>query len=161
MAGRRSAKSWAKAVLESWQDCDAALEHHLHENYRGPLALPSFPQVHLALCCANMDRRDRVLDRRDGPLTVAEVIEEFGLGPFLPLFDRQEGARFARGAVVRYGNEHWSYTCRVIGRREVTPFAMLRLEDWELFVETLDGETTGFVGESEVEAVADGEAVRT
>jgi hypothetical protein len=107
-----------------------------------------------------MGWRDRLLDLPNGPLTVAEVIEEFGLRPFLPLFDRREGARFAKGEVVRYGNEHWSYTYRVIGRREVTPFAMLRLDDWELFLESLDGGTTGFVGESEVEAVADGGAVR-
>ena len=62
-------------------------------------------------------------------------------------------------AARAYGNEHLSYTCRVMGRQEVTPFAMLRLDDWELILESLDGGTTSFVGESEVEAVADAGAV--
>jgi hypothetical protein len=140
--------SLVRAVRSKRMDCDSALESHL-DAYRGSLTVPSFSEVHLALCCANMGWRDREV----GPMKVSAIIEAFNLGAFLPLFDRQDDASFAKGEIVRYGNEHWSYTCRVIGRREVTLFASLRLDVWELFLESLDGETTGFVGESEVEAV--------
>ena len=34
-----------------------------------------------------------VLEDNDATWVRAEAIEEFGLGPFLPLFDRQEDAR--------------------------------------------------------------------
>ena len=154
---RRSAKWLVKAVRAGKCDCDSALEEHLHENYRGQLGVPPFQKVQLALCYFNMGWRDRVLDLRDGPIKVSEVIQEFGLEPFLPLFNRQEDANFKKGDVVRYGNEHWGYVCRVIGRRAVTPFAMPRFDDWEVFLETSDGETAGFVGESEVEPGEEGE----
>jgi hypothetical protein len=132
------------------------LEEHLHENYRGPLSTPSFSKVYLALCYFNMGWRERVLELRNGPMTVAQIIHEFGLEPFLPLFDRQEEASFGQGELVRYGNEFWGSDCRVLGRREVTPFAICRLDDWEVFIEALDGKTAGFVGESEVEPMAEG-----
>jgi hypothetical protein len=154
MARKRSAKSWVELVLEGQYDCDAALEEHLWENYQGPLEVPSFSKVHLALCCFNMGERERILELADGPIAVAEVIEEFGLAPWLPLFDRREDAIFHKGDLVSYGDD----ACRVIGRREVTPFAIPRFDDWEVFVETLDGGTAGFVGESEVEPVENNEA---
>ena len=148
-------KVLAEAVLDGGTDCDAALEHHLHDNYRGPLEVLSITDAHLALSCANMGWRDRVVDLDAGRMTVARAIEEFGLGPFLPLFDRREQARFRRGEVVRYEGR----LCRVLGRRAVTPFALPRLDGWELFVETLDGKTAAFVGESEVGPNDDAEAI--
>ena len=155
-----SSKSWVKQVQDGNCDCDSALEEHLHENYQGPLDGPSllFETVHLALCCFNMGWRDRVLDLQDGPMTAAQIIQEFGLEPFLPLFDQQEDAQFKKGEVVRFGNESWGWDCRVIGRRKVTPFALFRTADWELFLEALDGKIVGFVGESEVEPLEESKA---
>jgi hypothetical protein len=152
MPRKRSAKAWVKKVQDGECDCDSALEAHLAENYRGPLDVPAGDKVHLALCCFNrVSLRDRVLELRDGPVTVSQLIKELGLEPFCPLFDQQQEARFKMGDVVRFGNEHWGYVCRVLGRREVTPFAMLRTDDWEIFLEALDGQIVGFVGECEVE----------
>jgi hypothetical protein len=102
-----------------------------------------------------MGRRDRVLELSGGPLTVAEAIDEFGLGPFLPLFDRQEEACIRRGDLVTYDGEVY----RVIKRREVWPFAAPRCDDHEVFLETPAGEPFGFVGESEVEPLEGGEPV--
>ena len=153
MTRQRTARYLVEAVLDDRQDCDAALEYYLHEFYRGPLNVPSITNVHLALCCFNAGQRDRVLELKGGPMTVQAIIEEFGLAPWLPLFDRKENARFTKGQLVRYGNEYWGYDCRVLGRRAVTPFAMPRFDDWEVFLDTLDGKIAGFVGEGEVEAM--------
>jgi hypothetical protein len=144
MTRRRSAKWLAKAVLEGEWTCDSALEEHLHENYRGPLAIPPYSEVHRALCYANMGWRDRVLELSDGPMTVAEIITEFGLEPFLPLYDRQEEADIRLGDPVTYDGDVY----RVVGRREVWPYAAPRTDDFELFLESEDGGTFTFVGES-------------
>jgi hypothetical protein len=144
MAKRQSAKWLAKAVLEGEWTCDSALEEHLHENYRGPLAIPPYSKVHRALCFANMGWRDRVLELQDGPMTVAEVIEEFGLKPFLPLYARQENADIHLGDLVKYDGDVY----RVVGRREVWPYAAPRTDDFELFLEGEDPSTFTLVGES-------------
>lgn len=144
MVKRRSAKWLARAVLRGEWTCDSALEEHLHENYRGPLAVLPHSKVHRALCFANMGWRDRVLELSDGPLSVAEVIEEYGLEPFLPLYDRLEQASIRRGDLVTYDGEDY----RVVGRREVWPYAAPRTDDFELFLEKEDGSGFTFVGES-------------
>jgi hypothetical protein len=144
MAKRRSAKWLVKAVLEGEWTCDSALEEHLHENYRGSLAILPYSKVHRALCFANMGWWDRVLELQDGPMTVAEVIEEFGLKPFLPLYDRQEEASIRRGDLVTYDGDVY----RVVGRREVWPYSAPRTDDFELFLEREDGSGFTFVGES-------------
>src|SRR5690349_9196745 len=94
MAKRCSADALVRAVRRDKLDCDCAIEAHLNDNYQGRLAVPSLPKVWLALCSFNMGRHGRVLDLPDGPMSVGRVIEEFGLAPFLPLFDRQERAAF-------------------------------------------------------------------
>lgn len=157
---RRSAKSLVRAVRDGKYDCDSALEEHLHENYRGSLTVSSIEEVHLALCYFNMGWQNRVLDVGGDSMTVAEVVNEFGLKPFLPLFDRHEEAAFRKGDQVRWGAESWEYVGTIIGRRAVTPFAVPRFDEWEVFIESLDGESVGFVSESEVERVRDGEAVQ-
>ena len=157
MPRKRSAAELVEEIQDGSRDCDSALEKHLHENYRGALEIPSFPDVLLALCCFNMGWLNRVLDLRDGTMDVAEIIREFDLEPFLPLFDRHDDAVFKKGDVVHWGMESWGQVCRVIGRRQVTQFALPRVGDWELFIESLDGESLGFVDESEVNLVGDGE----
>ena len=147
MAKRRTAKWLVKAVLDGRWDCNAALEEHLHENYQGPLDIPPYSRIHLAICCANMGWNDRVLDLDGGPMTVAEVVKEFGLEPFLPIFDRQEEVEFRLGEFVTYDDEVY----RVVGRREVWPYAAPRFDDFELFIESEDGSTFAFVEESAVE----------
>jgi len=152
---RRSARPLVKAVRAGNFDCDSALEEHLHDNYQGTLSVPDFEKVHLVLCYFNMGWRDRVLDLGNGPMPVGDIIKEFGLEPFLPLFDRKVKGSFQKGDLVRWGSESWEYVGRMIGRRAVTPLAVLRLDDWEVFIETLDGKSVGFVSESEVEPVQD------
>ena len=156
MAKRRSAKWLAKAVLDGCWESNAALEEHLHENYQGPLDIPPYSRIHLAICCVNMGWQDRVLELDNGPLTAGEVVREFGLEPFLPLFDRQEEVEFRRGDLVAYYDEVY----RVVGRREVWPDAEFRLDDFELFIESEDGGTFAFVGESELEPLEADEAVK-
>jgi hypothetical protein len=142
----RSAKWLAKAVLEGRWDCNSALEEHLHENYRGPLAILPYSKLDRALCFANMGWRDRVLELQDGHMTVAEIIKEFRLTPFLPLYARQEHATARLGEPVTYDGEVY----RVVGRREVWPYAAPRTDDFELFIESEDGCTFTAVGEAEV-----------
>jgi len=141
---KRSAKWLARAVLDGRWTCNGALEEHLHENYRGPLPILGYSMLDRALCYANMGWRDRVLELQDGPMTVAEVIKEFGLKPFLPLYTRQENADFRLGDVVKYDGEVY----RVVGRREVWPYAAPRCDDFELLLEGEDPSTFTFVGES-------------
>ena len=144
MVKRRSAKWLVKAVLEGEWTCDSALEEHLHENYHGPLAILGYSKMNRALCYANMGWWDRLLELQDGPLTVAEIIKEFGLKPFLPLYARQENADIRLGDLVKYDGEVY----RVVGRREVWPYAAPRCDDFELFLEGEDPSTFTFVGES-------------
>jgi hypothetical protein len=101
---------------------------------------------------------DRVLEPSDGPLTVAQAVEEFGLEPFLPLYDRQEEADIRLGDLVTCDGEVY----RVVGRREVWPYAAPRCDDFELFIESEDGSTFTLVGESMLDSDEedDEEAVR-
>jgi hypothetical protein len=148
MVKRRSAKWLVKAVLAGEWTCDAALEEHLHENYQGPFAILPYSKLNRALCYANMKWWDRVLDLRDGPMTVAEIVKEFGLTPFLPLYARQENATVHLGDVVKHDGEDY----RVIGRREVWAFAAPRCDDFEVFIEKDDGSGFTFVGEFEFDS---------
>ena len=145
MAKRQSAKALVKAAFNGELTVYAALEEHLHENYRGELDVPDSFEVDLAICYANMGWLDRTLE--DSSMSVAGFIKEFGLKPFLPLLDRQEKARFKKGDLVKYEGEVY----RVIGRREVSPFAAFSTDDFEVFIEPLkeDG-TAGFVPENEI-----------
>jgi hypothetical protein len=61
--------------------------------------------------------------------------------------------KIKKGDLVDYDD----VTCRVLKRRRVTGMAMFSTCDYEVFLETLDGDEVGFVGENEVEKVA-GEA---
>jgi hypothetical protein len=144
MPKRRSPKWLVKAVLRGEWTCDSALEEHLHENYQGPLAILGYSKMNRALCFANMGWCDRELELQDGPMTVAEIIKEFGLKPFLPLYARQENAAICLGDLVTYDGEVY----RVVGRREVWPYAAPRYDDFELFLEKEDGSSFTFVGES-------------
>lgn len=151
MAKRRSAKSLVKAVLHEWMDGDEAIRRHLDDNYRGRLEPPSLEVAHAALGHFNLGRLDRVLNLPDGPMPVAEVVAEFGLGPFAPLLDdkepdRQGEIRHPVGSLVDF----WGEVCRVIGRRRATIHAMPREDEFEVFLEKLDGTPLYFVGESMV-----------
>lgn len=153
MTGKKSARRVLRLMREGEMDCDTALEHHLH-NYRGEFDILSISKAHLALCSANMGWTDRVLDLRGGLMTVAEIIKEFDLELFLPLFDEQEDAKYRKGDVVRFD----AWVCRVVGRRRTTPFAVHEGGTWELFLEAIDGEMFGgAIGEGEVHAVHEGE----
>lgn len=155
MPRKRSAKSLVNAVLREEIDCDGAIEEHLNDNYRGRLEAPSLEIVHAALCYANRGQADRLLDLPDGAMTVAQVVEEFGLEPFAPLLDdkaldRHHEIRYPVGTLV-----DWEGSCRVIGRRQVTIFAMPREDEFEVFIETQEGTPLYFVGESMVGLVED------
>ena len=158
MVKSRSAKSLVKAVLNGVADCDEAIQRQLDDNYRGQLETPSLKIVHVALCYFNRGQLDRSLDLPDSPLTVAEIVKEFGLAPFAPLLNDQEPDRhgeicYPLGTLVDF----WGDTCRVIGRRRVTIQAMPREDEFEVFIENEDGTPLYFVGESMVEPLEDGE----
>ena len=52
--------------------------------------------------------------------------------------------------LVEYDGEIY----RVVRRREVTPLAMLRTCDFEVKLESLNGEVFGYVAENEVEKIS-------
>jgi hypothetical protein len=56
-----------------------------------------------------------------------------------------------KGDLVRYDD----VTCRMLKRRRVTGMAMFSTCDYEVFLETLDGQQVGWVGENEVEKISD------
>lgn len=56
-----------------------------------------------------------------------------------------------KGDLVEYGD----VICRVLQRRRVTGLAMFQTSDYEVCLETLDGEQVGWVAENEVEKVRD------
>jgi hypothetical protein len=148
MTKHRSPKWLVKAVLRGEWTLDSALEEHLHNNYQGALSLPAYSKLDRTLCYANMGWWDRVLELRDGPMTVAEIVKEFGLKPFLPLYARQENITVHLGDLVKYGGEEY----RVIGRREVWPFAAPRCASFEVFIEKEDGTDFTFVEEFEFDS---------
>jgi hypothetical protein len=152
MPRRRSAKTLVTAIREGREDFDSALEHHVNENYAGPLGVPSLKTVHVALCHASIGEGDKPIELADGCMTAAQVIEEFGLHLFVPLVnDRNGQVTCAVGGTVRF----YGQICRVIGRREVTMLAMPREDDFELFLESPEGKPMYFVGESMVASVTD------
>lgn len=109
--------------------------------------------AHAAMCYFNMGQMKMKLDFPDSP-TVAEVVKEYGLAPLAPLLndqkpDRNNEVRYPVGTQVEFDGDK----CRVIGRREVTIFAMPREDDFEVFLESLEGKPMYFVGESMVETV--------
>jgi hypothetical protein len=63
----------------------------------------------------------------------------------------------SRGPEVRKGDlvKYDDVTCRVLKRRRVTGMAMLQTSEFEVFLESLDGEEVGWVGENEVEKLSD------
>ena len=57
-----------------------------------------------------------------------------------------------REPAVRAGDlvEYDDVTCRVLKRRRVSALAMLQTSEYEVYLETLDGDKVGWVGENEV-----------
>jgi hypothetical protein len=158
MVKNRRAKSLVRAVLNGVTDCDEAIQRQLDDNYRGRLETPSLKIAHVALCYFNRGQLDRSLDLPDGPMTVAGIVQEFGMAPFAPLLNDQEPdrhgeVRFPIGTLVDF----WGDACRVIGRRRVTIHAMPREDEFEVFIENEDGTPLYFVGESMVEPLEEGE----
>jgi len=154
----RTAESLMKAVLNEGMDCDGAIRQHLDDNYRGELETPSLTKAHAALCYFNLGQMDRTLDLSDGPMTVAEIVKEFGLAPFAPLLNDKEPdsngeVQYPVGTLVDYEGE----VCRVIGRRWVDVSDVPRFDDFEVFIEKKDGTPLYFVGESMVEPLEEDE----
>lgn len=150
MSKQTDAKSLVEAVLCGELTLDAALEQQLGDDDA------DMESIHAALCYANLGQLDRVLDVPGEP-NVAQFIEQFGLGPFVPMLNDQEPEqhgeiRYPLGTMVDFYGD----VCRVIGRRKVTIFAMPREDDFEVFLESQDGNPMYFVGESMVGPVAKG-----
>ena len=152
MSNQTDAKSLVEAVLNGELTLDAALEQQLDDD--GDDA--DMESIHAALCYANLGQLDRVVDLPGEP-TVAQVIEQFSLGPFVPMLNDQEPdrhgeIRYPVGTLVDFYGD----VCRVIGRRKVTILAMPRGDDFEVFLESQDGNPMYFVGESMVGPVEKG-----
>ena len=144
------AKALVEAILDGDLTFDAALEQHLDDDDA------DLERINAALCYFNLNQLDKVLDA-DGP-TVAEVIEQSGLGPFAPLLndkepDRHNDIQYPVGTLVDFYGE----VCRVIGRRRTTILAMPAEDDFEVFLESVDGKPKYFFGESMVSDENDGD----
>lgn len=142
MSKQHDAKALVKAILEGDLTFEAALEEHLDDDD------PDLERINAALCYFNLNQLDKVLDLPGDP-TVAQVIEQFGLGPFARLLnnkepDRHNEIRYPLGTVVDFYGD----VCKVIGRRRTTTLAMPAEDDFEVFLESLDGTPKYFVGES-------------
>lgn len=144
MHEQHDAASLAEAVRDGRMTLEAALEEHLD----GKTDEPEETVIRY-LAYFNMGFSGRVVDLNDRALTVAEVVRELDLAPFLPLLDRTEDFKFPLGELVIYEGE----TFQVIGRRAVSAFAAPRFGDFELLIESLTGNRFGFVCEDEVEPV--------
>ena len=59
----------------------------------------------------------------------------------------EEIGRIKRNKLVDWDGK----TCRVLKRRRVTGLAMFQTSEFEVRLETVDGEFVGWVGENEVE----------
>jgi hypothetical protein len=95
------------------------------------------------------------LDLSGEAMSVADIIKEFDLESFLPLLNQQEEACFRMGELVTW----YDSTYRVIGRRAVSQSVDHRFDDWEVFLEGVDGGIAGFYSESDVERFEEKEAV--
>ena len=151
MSKRPDPKALARAIREGRQDFDAALEWHLNDNCQAALDCES---AQVILCYAVMGRWDEPFDLDDREMTVAEIIEEFRLRPFVKLFEGEGQDEIALDDLVEAMGE----TYRVIGIRQVTPFAMPRCDEWEVMLETLDGEPLHLAGLSEVTKLSERDA---
>ena len=144
MSKQQDAKALVEAILEGELTLEAALEQHLDDDDA------DVERINAALCYFNLGQLDKVLDLPGGP-TVAQVIKQFDLGPFAPLLndkqlDRHGEIRYPVGTQVDFYGD----VCKVIGRRRTTILAMPAEDDFEVFLETLDGKPKYFVGESMV-----------
>lgn len=146
MTHEHDAKTLAEAVRNGELTLEAALEEHLGGKTDEPEE-----SVIRTLAHHNMGWQERTVDLGDRSVTVAEFVRELGLAPFLPLLDRHEESLYSLGDIVIYEGQ----SNQVIGRREVSPLAAPRFDDWELLIEALDGSTSEFVGEGHVEALDD------
>lgn len=144
MTEQQDAKSLVEAVRDGRLTLEAALEEHLDGKTDQPEE-----DVIRTLAHHNMGWTERKVDLDHRTLTVAEVIREFDLAPFLPLLDRIEDFKYPLGELVAYEGE----TFQVIGRRAVSAFAAPRFGDFELLIESLTRNMAGFVSEDDVEPV--------
>jgi hypothetical protein len=148
MSKQHDAESLVEAILDGELAFEAALEEHLDDDDA------DLERIYAALCYFNLGQLGRVLDLPDGPMVVAQVIEQFGLGPFATLLndkepDRHGEIRYPVGALVDFSGD----VCKVIGRRRTTILAMPAEDDFEVFLESVDGKPKYFVGESMVSEV--------
>lgn len=138
-----------EAILSGERSLDGALEELLA--YQD--AALTWSDAHAVLCYFNMGQTKMKLDLPGNP-TVADVVKEYGLESVAPLVndqqtDRNNEVRYPVGTQVEFCGDK----CRVIGRRKVTIFAMPREDDFEIYLESLEGTPMYFVGESMVRAV--------
>ena len=147
MNEKQDPKVLAEAVLNGELTLEAALEEHLDDDDTDMECLQA------ALCYANLQQFDKVLDVPGNP-SVAELIQKLDLKPFARLVndedtDSYDEVRYPIGNLVEFGGEIY----KVIGRRKVSIFAMPREDDFEVFLESADGNPMYFVGESLVSSV--------
>jgi hypothetical protein len=147
-----TANNDTKGLVEAILDCDISFETAL-EQIIGDAS--DLNRIYAAICYSHLGQLDRVIDLPGDP-TVAQVIEQYDLGPFAPLLndqglDRHNEIRFPVGTLVDFYGD----VCKVIGRRRTTILAMPADDDFELFLESQDGHPMYFVGESMVSEIED------
>jgi hypothetical protein len=65
---------------------------------------------------------------------------------------RRRSATIKKGDLVDWDDR----TCRVLKRRRVTGMAMFQTSDYEVYLETVEGDVVGWVGENEVGKTGEG-----
>ena len=146
MTANKDTKTSVEAILDGDISFETALEQHLED-------APDLNRIYAAICYSRLGLLDRVVDLPGNP-TVAQVIEQYDLGPFAPLvndqgLDRHDEIRFPVGTLVDF----YGHICKVIGRRKTTMLALPADDDYELFLESRDGHPMYFVGESIVSEI--------
>ena len=148
MTASKDTKGLVEAILDGDISFETALEQHLED-------ASDLDRIYAAICYSNIGQLDRVIDLPGDP-TVAQVNEQYDLGPFAPIvndqgLDRHDEIRFPVGTLVNFYGD----ACKVIGRRKTTILALPADDDYELFLEARDGHPMYFVGESMVSEIED------
>ena len=145
MTANKDTNALVEAILDGDISFETALEQHLED-------APDLNRIYAAICYSRLGQLDRVIDLPGTP-TVAQVIEQYDLGPFAPLVNDQghDEIRFPVGTLVDF----YDHICKVIGRRRTTILALPADDDFEVFLESRDGQPMYFVGESMVSEIED------
>lgn len=131
-------------------DFDSALEEHLPDDVAEQDAM-------IAIAHAAWGRGDDIqIAIGDRMISGNQLVERCALKPFVDVVRacneraKADGGFSPGDLAIGYGEIY-----RVLMRREITPLAMPRTDDYEVLLEKLNGAYFGFSAENEIERIAD------